>query len=315
MSVGVAHAEPDQDERAELEAELSALNEDYNVAQEDHEAAEERLESIEEQLDEVEEVLESRKHQIRGLAVASYAGASYDTVSFLFDDPDEALSGAADIGYLAEGNKETLTAYLDEHERLEALQQEAAETEEEAAEALDKAEEAMERGEEALEELEDAPGEGSGQGSQASGDDTAADASPASSGGSGDSSGSTPGVSGDVQKVLDYARAQIGKPYVWGGTGPDGFDCSGLTLRAWQQAGVELPRVSQDQWNAGTRIDRSDIKPGDLLFFYDSSAPTHVGIYSGNGNMIHGSNPSRPLEEVDLASYWDSVFVGAVRPS
>src|SRR5699024_9763985 len=92
-----------------------------------------------------------------------------------------------------------------------------------------------------------------------------------------------------------------------------GYDCSGLVQAAWAQAGVNLPRTTYDQVNAGTRVSRDQVRPGDLLFFYSESAPSHVGIYSGNGSMIHGSNPSKPLEEVSLAAYWDSVFTGAVR--
>jgi cell wall-associated NlpC family hydrolase len=120
-------------------------------------------------------------------------------------------------------------------------------------------------------------------------------------------------ASGDVQAVLDFARAQIGKPYIWGGTGPNGYDCSGLVQAAWAQAGVSLPRTTYDQVNAGTRISRDQVQPGDLLFFYSESSPSHVGIYAGNGMMVHGSNPSKPLEEVALADYCEGVLTGVVR--
>jgi peptidoglycan DL-endopeptidase CwlO len=80
--------------------------------------------------------------------------------------------------------------------------------------------------------------------------------------------------------AIAYARAQIGKPYVWGGTGPDGYDCSGLVMEAYAAAGVSLPRTSDEQWNAGPQV--SSPQPGDLVFFAGSdgtwTSPGHVGL-------------------------------------
>ncbi|QVQ55112.1 C40 family peptidase [Spiractinospora alimapuensis] len=327
LSTGIAQADPD-DARAqqeELEEELATLTEDYNLALEDHEAAESRLETIEGELSDVEDILDSKSDQVRNIATAAYAGANYEGMHLFFDgDPDEALSGSADLSYLSENNNNTLADYLAERQRLDTLRDEAVETEEEAAAALAEAEDRMTEGEEAVAELEDVLAEEETDSASSSSSSSASSESSESSGGSSASSGggsdssSDPAPSSNAQgaaAAIEFARAQIGKPYVWGGTGPDGFDCSGLTLRAWEQGGVTLPRVSQDQWNFGTRVDRSDIQPGDLLFFYDSSAPTHVGLYSGDGKMIHGSNPAKPIEEVNLADYWDGVYVGAIRPN
>ncbi len=88
-----------------------------------------------------------------------------------------------------------------------------------------------------------------------------------------------------VQKVLDYACAQLGDAYVWGADGPSSFDCSGLTMSAWRQAGVSLPHSSRMQATYGTRISSSQMQPGDLLFYY--SPISHVSIYLGKGMMIH----------------------------
>ncbi len=304
LSSGVAMAEPTEEEAREryeqLQEELSGLNETYNQAKEDHEAAETELEEIEEQLEEAEEELEAMSGKVSGIAQTAYTGSTHSLFTVLFrGDPDDSLQNIADLNFLSVGQDTVLADYVAEVERAEELHEQAAEAESEAAEALADAETAQEEGETALEEqaevLESLGGE----------DPTAAEAS---SGGT-----ETVAVSGGVQAVLDFARAQIGKPYVWGGTGPDGYDCSGLVQAAWAQAGVNLPRTTYDQVNAGTRIPRDQVQPGDLLFFYSESAPSHVGIYSGNGNMIHGSNPSKPLEEVSLAAYWDSVFTVAVR--
>jgi cell wall-associated NlpC family hydrolase len=113
----------------------------------------------------------------------------------------------------------------------------------------------------------------------------AAAASPAC--GPGSSGPLPPGVAG---KVIGYARAQIGKPYLWGGTGPDAFDCSGLVMMAYRAAGITIPRTSQLQWAFGKQIPPSQVQPGDLVFFADSdgtiTSPGHVGIVVGTGLMI-----------------------------
>ncbi|WP_460811080.1 SH3 domain-containing protein [Microlunatus endophyticus] len=95
------------------------------------------------------------------------------------------------------------------------------------------------------------------------------------------------------QIALAYAKAQLGKPYVYGAEGPSSFDCSGLVMRAWQQAGVNLPRTSQQQFNASPRVSLSNLKLGDLVFFYGPS-PSHVGIYAGNGQVINAPGRARP---------------------
>ncbi|KPC94947.1 hypothetical protein ADL27_11730, partial [Streptomyces sp. NRRL F-6602] len=91
-------------------------------------------------------------------------------------------------------------------------------------------------------------------------------------------------------QAIAFAHTAIGKPYVWGATGPNSFDCSGLTSWAFAQAGYTIPRMSQDQANAGTRIgSQSALKPGDLVIFY--SDLHHVGFYAGNGQVLHAPKP------------------------
>ena len=114
-------------------------------------------------------------------------------------------------------------------------------------------------------------------------------------------------------KALAFARTQIGKPYVWGATGPDSYDCSGLTQAAWKAAGVDIPRVTYDQVNAGTTVPVSSAQPGDLVFFYDDV--THVGLYIGNGMMIHAPKPGAYVREESIYYDGESSIHSVVRPA
>lgn len=105
-----------------------------------------------------------------------------------------------------------------------------------------------------------------------------------------------------AQVAVDTALAQQGKPYVWGGTGPGGYDCSGLTWSAYQAAGVEIPRTSRAQSTAGVYVDRANLQPGDLIFFYDPVG--HVGMYIGDGLMVHSSTYGQPVAVVPVDSMW-----------
>jgi len=126
--------------------------------------------------------------------------------------------------------------------------------------------------------------------------------------------GDDPSLSGAVAAALAFAAAQLGTPYVWGGTGDGGFDCSGLVQAAYRVAGVALPRVAQDQFDAGPAVpDGSPVAPGDLVFF--GSGPTavdHVGLYVGAGEMIDAPHTGA-LVRFDDADW--SGLVGATRPA
>ncbi|WP_155058574.1 C40 family peptidase [Streptomyces blattellae] len=116
-----------------------------------------------------------------------------------------------------------------------------------------------------------------------------------------------------AEKVLAFARSAIGKPYVWGATGPDSYDCSGLTQAAWNAAGISLPRTTWDQVNAGTTVSLSAAQPGDLVFFYDDIS--HVGIYIGNGMMIHAPKPGAYVREESIYYDGESSIHSVVRPA
>ena len=97
----------------------------------------------------------------------------------------------------------------------------------------------------------------------------------------------TPVVTGSVSAVLAYARAQLGKPYVWAAAGPNGFDCSGLVVASYARAGIKLPHQTGGLIGRGRSVSRAQLQPGDLVF----PSSGHVGIYLGDGMMIHAPHP------------------------
>ena len=103
-----------------------------------------------------------------------------------------------------------------------------------------------------------------------------------------------------AQKAVDTALAQVGDPYVWGAGGPDAFDCSGLTQYAYSAAGVSLPHSSSSQSQMGKPVSRGELQPGDLVFFY--SPVSHVGMYIGNGQMVHASTSGQPVKVASVDS-------------
>ncbi|TXC96226.1 C40 family peptidase [Streptomyces sp. ISID311] len=116
-------------------------------------------------------------------------------------------------------------------------------------------------------------------------------------------------ASAEGKKAISYATAQIGKDYVWGAEGPDTFDCSGLTLRSWQAAGRTIPRTSQEQWRQLPRVALKDMRPGDLIIYFSDAS--HVGMYLGDGAIVHAPRPGR---QVTITGAGSMPILGVVRP-
>ncbi|MDT0546082.1 MULTISPECIES: C40 family peptidase [Streptomyces] len=121
------------------------------------------------------------------------------------------------------------------------------------------------------------------------------------------SSNSTPSPStatkatGNAATLINFLKAQVGKAYVLGSSGPSSYDCSGLTQAAFNQIGISLPRVSQDQSNQGTAVSLDNLQPGDLLYWGARGNAYHVGVYIGGGKFIGAQNPSTGIVERDLS--------------
>ena len=125
----------------------------------------------------------------------------------------------------------------------------------------------------------------------------------------------TSATSTSVATAIAYAEHQVGKPYLWGGTGPDAFDCSGLMMMAYRTAGIDIPRTSQQQWLWGPRVSPSQVRPGDLVFFAGSdgtpTSPGHVGLVIGGGLMIEAYATGFPIR---IAPYRDRNPIGFTQP-
>jgi peptidoglycan DL-endopeptidase CwlO len=120
------------------------------------------------------------------------------------------------------------------------------------------------------------------------------------------SSGGTSNASGSRAELIDVAMRYLGVPYVWAGSSPSGFDCSGFVMYVFSKIGVQLPHSSAMQYNCGTHVSKSELKPGDLVFFY--SPIHHVGIYIGDGQMINSRSGGVQIE----SAFWSS-YAGATR--
>nr|WP_179663963.1 NlpC/P60 family protein [Nocardioides panaciterrulae] len=116
-------------------------------------------------------------------------------------------------------------------------------------------------------------------------------------------------ASGRAGAAVSFAMAQVGEAYVYGAAGPSAWDCSGLTMVAWAQAGVSLPHSSSAQYSSGPHVSESELQPGDLVFYYQPIS--HVGMYIGNGMIVNAENPSVGVKVTSLHSM---PYVGAVRP-
>ena len=293
-------AEPDVDD---VQARVDTLyekaeqaSERYNDAKLELERAQKRLGALRADLDRQREKFEAVRREMAASVVSQYQGQALSTTTrvLLADDPDAFLDQVATVSGFNDQQSEMMADFAVQAQQLE-MREAAAKREldriaktkktlgQEKAAIDEKAEEA----EELLDRLE-------------------ARAAPVSR-----SSERLPNVpvSGRAGAAVSYALGQVGDAYVYGATGPSAFDCSGLTMMAWAQAGVSLPHSSSAQMGSGSPVSQSDLQPGDLVFYY--SPVSHVGIYIGNGQIVHASNPSTGVQ---VSPVFSMPYSGAVRP-
>lgn len=282
-----------------LEQQAEAASERYNDAQVKVAQTQTELTALNSDLKRQTELVGSMREQVAALVVEQFQGNALSTTSqlVLSSDPDAFLDNLNAVSTYNSQRGRVMQEYSTELDRLN-LRKDAVQAESKRLRGLQRA-----MGEDKREIQRKADQ------AQALLDDLEAEARVKLLGG--DYSGSLPTFSGSSKAAvaLRYALAQVGKSYVYGATGPNAFDCSGLTMRAWGAAGVGLPHSSGAQQGSGIRVSRSQLAPGDLVFFY--SPVSHVGIYLGNGRIVDAANPRTGVRISQLNSM---PYAGAVRP-
>ena len=299
-------AEPDIDEvQARVEKlyhEAEQASERYNDARVELKRTQTRLKSLRADLDRQEEKVDVVREQVAATVVSQYQGQALSTTSqvFLSKDPDAFLDQLATVSAYNDQQGQLMAEFASQIKQLELREAAAkreldslADTKEKLAKEKAEIDEKAGEAKSLLDELEAEAAARASRPSRSASREPLPDVA----------------VSGRAGAAVNYAMGQVGDAYVYGASGPDSFDCSGLTMMAWAQAGVSLPHSSSGQMSSGPSVASSDLAPGDLVFYY--SPVSHVGIYIGNGQIVHAANPSTGVEVADVFSM---PFSGAVRP-
>ncbi|MFE5257006.1 C40 family peptidase [Streptomyces coelicoflavus] len=289
-----------------LYQEAEVATEKYNGAKEKADAAEQRLEDLRDEAARKEDRLNSAREALGSVAAAQYRSGGLDPALqlALSSDPDRYLDGAAFAERAGSRQRATVGRVRKELRDIEQLRGAARV---EVSSLKSRRAELKRHRETVTGKLEKARSLLSRLTTEERAD-VGGRASRSTPGPREGLSASSPAPNSRAAAAVAYAYQKLGSPYVWGATGPNAFDCSGLTQAAYRAAGVSLPRTTYAQIDAGQRVGRSELLPGDLVFFY--SGISHVGIYVGNGRMIHAPNPSAPVR---VAPVDEMPFAGATR--
>ena len=333
LAPGVGYADPNRLEQ--VKAQVEDLHHQAEQATERYNQQTDRLDEVQRRLARTQANIARQQARVDEVtsSMGGYAAATYRTGGvdptmqvLLAEDPDAFLAEASVVDAYAAQQVDQLAEVASERqaleeqklladEELERLQAVEAQLETEKATItahLDEAQALLD----SLKAEEKAKLEAERQAEIRAAEQARQDAANRASRDASRPAGSAPNApapsvpaSGRGTIAVDFAMAQLGDPYQWGATGPNSWDCSGLTLKAWAAAGVSLPRSSSAQFGAGTKVSRDALQPGDLVFFY--SPISHVGIYIGNGQLVHATNPGNPVR---IASISSMPYSGAVRP-
>ncbi|MBU6532422.1 NlpC/P60 family protein [Streptomyces sp. NPDC048405] len=293
----------------ELYEEAEAPTEEYNAILVKKDKLQEEAERAQEQVARQQQEINELRDQMGPVAAAQYRDGGLDpsVQLFLSSAPDDYLDKAARVDRLSSRQVSMLSS-------LEAKQRELAQTRTEAVKKLSEAEKARKRlgskKEEIQGKLRDARKLLNSLTAEQRAELKAKEAKADKAAGNSDSPAAYNGAaSGRARTAIDFAYAQLGKPYEWGSTGPNSFDCSGLTGSAWRAAGVSLPRTVIQQYSAGRKVAKSDLQPGDIIYWYNNNQ--HNGLYIGNGKAIHAPRTGKNVEITPLDSM---PFFAASRP-
>lgn len=304
MPSSPAQAEPDIDDVQErvdrLYHEAEQAQERYHDAHLELKDLERDLTSLKADQDRQDDAFEEVRAQVQDSIVRQYEGESLSNVGqvVVSDDPQTFLAQLSTMSAFNDLQSQLFEKYAVEAEALDIRQQatqrratQVAALEEKLADEKSTVDKKLDEAQDLLDDLK------------------AKEREEILSRGSSVRVPSDVPTSGRAGAAIAYAMAQVGDAYVYGAAGPSAFDCSGLTMMAWGQAGVSLPHSSSAQYGSGPHIAMSDLQPGDLVFYY--SPISHVGMYIGNGMIVHAANPGTG---VVVSSVSSMPYVGAVRP-
>ena len=279
-------------------------SERYNDARLRLRGAERRLGAVRSDLHRQRSQVATVRERVAASVVAQYQGQTLTSTSqvLLADDPDSFLDGLNTVAQYDDQQSQLMSSYAAQADRLEKRRAQAqgeldaiARTKTQLG--AEKAE--IDRKAAAAKKLLAALKERAAERASRSANRTATSAPVPTH----------VAASGRAAAAVSYALAQVGDAYVYGAAGPSAFDCSGLTMMAWAQAGVALPHSSSAQMGSGTPVSQSELQPGDLVFYY--SPVSHVGMYIGNGLIVNAENPSVGVKITGVNSM---PYSGAVRP-
>lgn len=322
MAAGAVSLLPTQSQAApnptveEVREEVERLYEEAEAPTEEYNAISERQKKLQREVDGARDRLARKQQEINELreqtgplAAAQYRSGGIDASVqlFLSGDPDNYLDQAQMLDRTSSRQSDALRAMRSKQREItqerEAAQQRLkalAETRAKAARTKDEVQDKLAEARKLLNSLT------AQQRAKMEADQEREDAAAGAS----DTPATYNGpASGRGKAALDFAYAQLGKPYEWGSTGPNSFDCSGLTGASWRAAGVSLPRTVKEQYDAGRKVARSDLQPGDIIYWYNDNQ--HNGMYVGNGKAIHAPRTGKNVEIVPLDSM---PFFAASRP-
>lgn len=312
----------------DLESKAESATERYNEARNE-------LKDVRRQLDALKAKVKRERREMReilgavdDLARAAYTSGGLDTSLqvLLSEDPNEFLAQAAALDAVQRGQAAALrktatarlrlaqseAAVLDKEARAKDLRDRMKDSKAEADDRLAEAERILANLEEKERKRLAQLAADERAAARAAAAAAARELSSGSGGGSSSAGGGFTG-SGRAAKAVQYALAQVGDRYVAAAAGPNSFDCSGLTMTAWRQAGISLPHYSRSQYSVTRRVPLSQAQPGDLVFYFGKGTH-HVGLYIGNGKMVHAANPrSGVLVSNILGPWYSSRFSGIGR--
>ncbi|WP_328584758.1 C40 family peptidase [Streptomyces sp. NBC_00370] len=310
---GQAAPKPSADEvRKQVEKlyeEAEAPTEEYNSVRAQQKTLQGKADSARDKLARKQEEINELRAEIGPLAAAQYRSGGLDpsVQLFLSGDPETYLERAEVLGRTGDRQAGSMRAMqkmqrelaqeratvTDRLEELQILRSQAAAKKKEVRDKLSRARQLL-----------------NSLTTQERSRIRAAEAREDAASGTSDSAATYNGpASGRAKAALEFAYAQLGKPYEWGSTGPNSFDCSGLTGASWRSVGVSLPRTVQQQYSVGRKVSRADLQPGDIIYWYNSSQ--HNGLYVGNGKAIHAPRTGKNIEITSLDSM---PFYAASRP-